>query len=350
MDGMRKKLLPWLKAQCGYFSVEQPISKEYKILVLPRNSYFESYKTYPLSVGRDIQKIAAAEGRQFSPYNKSENAFVQYFVIKQSDRYLVYYFILHPKFSEALDNLTPWLIIPESLLSLLKVNSLVKDGVDGDQFGCTQSEDGIWFSKVANSDSESHFDKFTELLELLKPQWLNQTILRLYNPKLVTQASKKFDRWSQLKWLTFSLSAVTVYFLVLTLYQMAINYYLEDKRSVSAPIVSEIFSVKSQVDKFKLETGNYDKAYAETTNNLSAMLFIESLQSKHQLSVDRLRFFDNRVVLEGIVENANSLLAEINEHTSSDKAIVKGDIRKAGSGGKLEKFTIEFYWEDKLWQ
>lgn len=343
---VQKKLLPWLKAQCGYFSLEQSNKSDYKVLLLPRKSYFETYKTYPLSVGRDIQKIASIEGQQVSPYN--QNATVLHFIIKQADKFLVYYFVLHPKYSTKLDSINPWLIVPESLLILLKVNRSQQGAFADKQDTCIKDESGIWISSL--NQAENARQASAELAELLKPQWLVQTFARLHNPKLITSVSAKFQRWQQVKLVLGLFTATALYFALVSGYQYGVNYFLDDKRSASAPVVSEIFQIKSQVDELKSKHQEFSSAYAEPVNNAGALIFVESLQSKHQLDVKRFRFFGNRVLLEAEAKSANGLLAELSQNEFVAKASLQGDIRKTGSGGRLEVFTIEFYWEDKLWR
>lgn len=346
-DALQKKLLPWFKAQCGYFSVEETTKSAYKVLLLPRSSYFEAYKSYPLSVGRDINKIATVEGRQISPYQQGPDSTVLHFILKQSDRYLVYYFVLQPKYQSQIDELVPWVIVPESLLLLLKANKETKD-TSAFEAKCYQDENKVWLSKL-DLNSEPLVTQ-NEVLELLKPQWLVQTLQQLHNPKIINQLSSKFERWQQIKFVATSFSIAAVYFLLVSGYQQATDYYLNGKRAESAPIVSEIFSVKSKAETLQSEQQEYKAAYDEVSNNVSALIFIESIQKKHELMVDRFRFFGNRAVLEGEAKSANALLSEISTHEFATKASLQGDINRAGPGGRFEEFTIEFYWEDKLWQ
>lgn len=347
MDALQKKLLPWFKAQCGYFSVQESASNVYKVLLLPRNSYFEAYKTYPLSVGRDIQKIATVEGRQISPYNKDSQSTILHFILKQSDRYLVYYFVLQPRFQSKLDNLNPWFIIPESLMLVLRANRGANESSQFDSL-CSQDENGVWLSQL--DLNSPNFAIESEVLEVLKPQWIGQTLLQLHNPQIIKQASAKFQRWQQLKFIFTSFSIAAIYFLLVSGYQQGADYFLNEKRSESAPIVSEIFKVKSQSEQLKAQQQEYLSAYDVVSDNVSALIFIESIQNKHELKVDRFRFFGNRAVLEGDAKSANALLTDISNHELASRASLQGDIRRSGSGGRYEAFTIEFYWEDKLWQ
>lgn len=350
MDAVQKKLLPWLKSQCGFFSVNQPTNKDYKFLLLPRNSYFEAYKTYPLSVGRDIQKIAAIEGRQISPYKNDLESINQFFIFKQDDKFLVYYFVVHPKYIDSIEKSSPWLIVPESILVLLTLAKKGEENAGTIPDNYILDENGVWVSQINLEASGNTSVLPSTLIELAKPKWLIQVLSRFHNPQIIKQIASKFERWQQLKFLAVTCSVVGVYFLFISGYQTAINYYLTEKRAESAPIVSEIFNVKSESDRLKTQNEEYIKAYSSVSNKVSTLIFLESLKDTHQLVVNRLRFFGERVVLEGLATNANNLLSDLNANPSIIDPVIKGDIRKAGAGGRLETFSIEFHWRETVWQ
>lgn len=344
----KNKIAQWCRSQVKVLSTEHiEIQARDKhrdesfnfIMMLPRNSYFEAYKTYPLSVGRDIAKIATIEGRQISPYTKP--SWSGTLVIKQPEQYLVYYFVLLPKYQHLVEKALPLFVVPETAHSLLQLTKGKE--ITDPTISFHRNDSNIWLSSVTNQQSGNSGSLNFSLEQITLP-----TVRAFFNPKVLHQLKGKFNRWQQVKWLSISVIVASLYLGATNLYLSAMDQYLTGKGDEARPIISELFKVKDELTLLQQQQEEFATIYQTTTEKLGALQIIEQQYNNFTLRVKSIEIVDSTVRLQGTATNANALLEQLLNSEFIEQAEFKSDIKVAR--GAREEFEIEFVWSQPLWK
>lgn len=307
------------------------------IMMLPRHSYFETYKTYPLSVGRDITKIATVEGRQVSPYPGA--SWSGTLVIKQPEQYLVYYFVLLPKYQYLIEQSLPLFVIPEtahSLVQLTRGKSINEGSTD-----FQKNENGIWLSSLGSEVKET-----SPRLNFTLEQLSIPALQAFFNSKVLVKFKDKFSRWQQVKLLSISAVVASLYIGMTSLYLTAMDQYLTNKNDQARPIIGDLFKAKDALNLLQQQQQEFAQVY-QTTEKTGPLLIIEQQLKEFTLLVKSIEVTDDVVRLNASASNANALLEKLLSSPEISQAEFKSDIKIVR--GAREEFELEFVWAQPLW-
>lgn len=308
-------------------------------LVLPRFCYFETYKTYPLSVGKDIYKIAKVDGRQVSPYHVhgTNNQWFAPLILKNEDHYLVYYFVLLPKYQAALDQRLPLFVVPETASALARLN---KAKSNEPEVGFQKDKDGVWSSNVSyRSDAPASIG-----LEQANFAFIQA----FFNPQVFTQLATKFNRWQQLKWITAGALVASLYLGTATLYFTGVEVFLNEKRAAVGPIISEVFKVRSDLQTLNEQQDALSDVFRDATEKTGPLTLLENQYEKYNLNVKSIDLRGKTVRVQATANDANSLLESLLASEFVKDAEFKSEVKKINQD--TEQFELEFVWEQKLWR
>lgn len=344
---IKQKISHWCQNQIETLPTNQVETSEYDqlfnkvnaVMMLPRNSYFETYKTYPLSVGRDISKIAKVEGRQVSPY--AGNVWTGTLIIKQPEQYLVYYFVLLPKYQELLDKAVPIFIVPETAHRLFQLS---KEQEGAKAQGFVKDKDGIWVSQVQSQVALSNQLQSSFSWQQLTPPIVNA----FFNPKVLVKLKQRFSRWQQVKWLSITAIVCACYLLLTNVYLMAMDSHLNNKNELARPVIGDLFKAKDALNLLQQQQQEFADIYQQATEKTGPLLLIEQQAEKFSLEVKAIEIVEQTVTLKATANNANGLLEQILNSGKVTQAEFKSDIKSAA--GNKEQFELEFIWPYPLWQ
>lgn len=347
---IKNKITKWWQNQIKVLPTEptalddDSIANKYSglMLVLPRQCYFETYKTYPLSIGRDIQKVAQIDGRQISPYGST--TWIGSHVIKDAEKYVVYYFVALPKYQKLIEQSMPVFIFPEtahklSVLTKAKSGSLS----ESDRKGYYQDQNSVWLSDIVALSNNHETPAFG--LE----QMSASTVQAFFNPNVVKAITTKFNRWQQVKWLSITAVCVSIYLLIAQLYLSGMDWYLADKNAKARPIISELFKAKDSLDLLQRQQQEFAIVYGGALELSEALMLIDKHAKEFELEVKSIEFQNEKVSLQATANNANGLLEKLLASDKVTEAEFKSDIKRVGRGQSREQFEIEFSWQKKLY-
>ena len=310
------------------------------VQLLPRQCYFESYKTYPLSIGKDINKVAQIDARQISPYKGS--SWHSALIVKQKEQYLVYYFVLLPKYQAQLDKSTPLLVVPETANSLISLSKASGQATSEQTAFFSKDSNGVWLSNLSFASSAQ--DNFE--LSSLTPA----TLSAFFNRKALERLKGKFTRWQQVKWLALTGAVTAVYLAIASGYLAGMNWYLENKADQTRTVIRDVFRLDGELKTLGQREQEFAAVYAESSELSGPIQLIESYYQHYELEVKAIEIKGQVVVLDGTANNANGLLEKILASPQVPRAEFRSDIKKTGRSQAREKFELEFVWESKLWQ
>lgn len=346
-----KKLTSWWRQQITEFYSEavslenkerNSLTKKPIVAILPRQCYFETYKRYPASVGKDIHKIAHVDSGQISPYMTT--TWRSFIIIKEQQDYLVYYFVLLPKYQAQLDQLQPFFIVPQTAYPLVQLTK-GKLLPSQEQSEYHKDSHGVWTSSIVE---KGRTDSLAERFRI--EQLSGQSIRAFFNPQVIAQLAAKFDRWRQAKWLFCIAAFASFYLASASLYLFAMDWYLTDKSEQSRPVIGQLFKAKDALTKIQQQQQEIADIYKQSKEMSGPLVLIESLQNEFDLTVKQISIKDQQVRVQGTANNANALLEKLLSSSKVTEAGFRSDIKKTGSADSTEKFELEFQWEQNLWE
>lgn len=339
------KILPTETTQLDSEQNQNLSQQEVKLsgfaLVLPRQCYFETYKTYPLSVGKDIYKITKVDSRQVSPYSiqEAENLWHSSLIIKNEDHYLVYYFVLLPKYQPLLSQKLPLLVVPETANALSRLNK-AKLLSSEDKIGFNLDKNSVWLSDVSYTSTKP---------VVIGLEQLNLPFVQaFFNPLVFTQLATKFTRMQQLKWVLGSFVLVSIYLGAVSLYFTGVDAYLSEKRAAAGPIISEVFKVRSELQELQAQQNEIADVFAQSVEKTGPLLLLEQNFKAFDLKVKSIDLRGKTVRVQATANDANALLERLLGSEFVTEAGFQSEVKKINQD--TEQFELELTWEQPLWQ
>lgn len=314
-------------------------AKSNLIMLLPRSSYFETYKTYPLSIGKDINKVVKIDARQISPYGGS--TWQSALILKQEEQYLVYYFVLLPKYQPLLDASTPLFIVPETGCDLMQLNK-GKATVANSGLSYDKDDKDTWVSSIPMDPTRVPVRESATLTPI--------SAQAFFNNKVIDRIGASFTRWSQVKWVSIFAGIGFLYYGTASLYLMAMDTYLTSKSAQTRPVISEIFKLDEELRTLDQQEREIALIYQQSVELSEPLQLLDNHYTGFELEVKTIEAKGNVVTISATANDANGLLQELVKSPHIKQAGFKSDIKKTGKAQAREQFQIEFVWERALWQ
>ncbi|NVK24710.1 MAG: hypothetical protein HWE10_07265 [Gammaproteobacteria bacterium] len=294
-------------------------SESYQILLqVPREHYYCVQRSYPLAIGRDIQKVVITAGRDLTPY---PGGLVNFWIEKTMTEFKVTYWCFKSDVSALIRNSNAVIVLP---------TTFEHDIVDG-----PSSLDEAIDTKI--------FAKKVFRRVILSPAW---AYAGLVNTEAISRIIKPFNRYFFAKALAWFSGLSIGYLLLVSTYLAGLELFVSDKREDSRLLVSEYFNLKKHVEQksrlLAMQTELVDMHVGHS------MLFsrLQAIQNKHALIINSFRFDKGKVDMTLEANNANSLVQELMQVEGFIGLELVGVVNKAH--GK-DKFRLQFKWSYPLW-
>lgn len=340
---IKRKLLEIGKRQVKVIPLESRLvsTKEkslsfHLISLLPRKAYFETYKSYPLSIGKDINKVASVDAKQVTPYQAKWSTNL---IIKQQEQYLVYYFSLLPKYEHLLDSMSALFVMPATAQQLL---SLAKKGQTEVALGFTQDSKQVWMSSLTAGNDSIQSTNIVELIQL-------NLLKAFFNKDILVKLEQKFTRWNQIKTFFSLMIATGLYFSISAGYLMFVEHELTTRQEKVRPVITELFQSKTVVEKMLGSQKELHQVLKQSSETLDILQLIETIHDEMSLQVDSIEVKGSTVTIKATSDSASRFFEKLLSSELVSNPEFKSDIKKTGKEQSQEKFTLQFTWLGKLW-